>query len=120
MPVVHAGWGSVRFGEGPNAVLRSYFRRKAGIIDAPRPSGGWPTLHEKEIANEWYKRGASVQFDEHENVMGVWTASDPLIQSLFSIHTPVPLSFGKITFPRSMVTPVAMSSAMIKMPSRSA
>ncbi len=80
--VIHAGWGSVQFGEGPNAVLRSYFRRKAGIIDAPRPSGGWPTSHEKEIANEWYKRGASVHFDEHENVTDVWTASDPLIRSL--------------------------------------
>ncbi len=81
--VIHAGWGSVRFGEGPNAVLRNYFRRKAGIIDAPRPFGGWPTLHEKEIANEWYKRGASVQFDEQEDVVAVWTAlSDPLIHSL--------------------------------------
>ena len=81
--VIHGDWASVQFGEGPNAVLRTYFRRKAGIIDAPRPSGGWPTVHEKEIANDWYKRGASVQFDEHEDVVAVWTTpADPLTHPL--------------------------------------
>ncbi len=50
--VIHAGWGSVQFGEGPNAVLRSYFRRKAGIIDAPvLPAAGQLRTRRKSQTN---------------------------------------------------------------------
>lgn len=48
--VIGAHWYSAKMGDGPNAMLREYFRRKAGIIDARRPKGGWPSLQAKEIA----------------------------------------------------------------------
>ena len=72
--VIRARWTfGVAFGEGPNASLHSYFRHKAGIIEAPRPHGGWPSKRHKEIADRWYQRGLFVRFDEHGNVIAIWT-----------------------------------------------
>ncbi len=83
--VIHGGWGSVQFGEGPNAALRMYFRRKAGIVEAPCiiGSGGPASPQMKAITDDWYKRGAYVQFDEEGDVIAVWTGfSDPLTHPL--------------------------------------
>ena len=72
--VIRARWTfGVAFGEGPNASLHAYFRRKAGIIEAPRPHGDWPSKRHKAIADRWYQRGFFVRFDEHGNVVAIWT-----------------------------------------------
>lgn len=72
--VIRARWTfGVAFGEGPNASLHAYFRRKAGIIEAPRPHGGWPSKRHKEIADRWYQRGFFVRFDENGEVIAIWT-----------------------------------------------
>jgi hypothetical protein len=80
--VIHGG---VQFGSGPNAVLRTYFRRKAGIVEAPCivGTGGPASPRMKVIADDWYKRGAFVQFDENGDVIAAWTGvSDPLTHPL--------------------------------------
>ena len=74
--VIRAHWYSAQMGEGPNAMLRQYFRRKAGIIDAPRPKGGWSSSQAKEIANNWRKRGAALHFDDQGEVVAVYTTLD--------------------------------------------
>jgi len=41
----------VTIGGGPNAMLRRYFRKEAGIIEPSPPQGGWDSLREKGIAD---------------------------------------------------------------------
>ena len=57
-------------------MLRQYFRRKAGIIDAHRPKSGWSSMQAKEIANNWRKRGAALHFDNQGEIVAVCTTLD--------------------------------------------
>lgn len=70
--VIHARWTSAQIGGGPNSILHDYFRKRAGIIEAPIPDGGWPTRQQKAEADEWYQRGFFVKLDERRNVVSLW------------------------------------------------
>ncbi|MBI5758019.1 MAG: hypothetical protein HZA46_05830 [Planctomycetales bacterium] len=72
--VIHARWtiGSA-MGGGPNAAIRRYFRRKAGIAEAPTPRGGWRSRNQKTLADDWYRRGFLIRFDSHGNIVAAWT-----------------------------------------------
>lgn len=72
--VIRARWTiGIAMDDGPNAMLNGYFRRQAGIFDAPRPRGGWRSPDQKELANMWYRRGAQLHFDNEGNVVAAWS-----------------------------------------------
>lgn len=77
--VIYARWtiGS-GMGDGPNAMLYRYFRRQGGIIEAMPPSEGWRSKNQKALADEWYRRGFSIQLDRQERLVSAWTTIDEI------------------------------------------
>jgi hypothetical protein len=65
-------------GDGPNADLYYYFRRQAGIFEAPEPDGGWQSAAHQQLADKWYQCGMHVEFDRDGELVAAWsTLSDP-------------------------------------------
>lgn len=73
--VIHANWSfGCMMGDGPNADLHYYFRRKAGIFEAPEPDEGWQFPEHKKLADQWYGRGFNTHFDEKHDLVSAWTS----------------------------------------------
>jgi hypothetical protein len=73
--VIHArSMFAAVMGHGPNADLHRYFRQKSGIVEAPTPHGGWQSQSQRKLADDWYRHGFHIRFDNEGEIVAAWTA----------------------------------------------
>jgi len=73
--VIHANWSfGCMMGDGPNSDLYYYFRRTAGVFEAPEPEEGWRFPEHKRLAEEWYGRGFETESSAEHYLIAAWTS----------------------------------------------